>query len=46
VRFADTHIRAVVLGPFDPPPDEAQVDAFIDTLHQRMTAALDEMRQS
>ncbi|HEX5180186.1 MAG TPA: 1-acyl-sn-glycerol-3-phosphate acyltransferase [Gemmatimonadaceae bacterium] len=46
VRFADTHIRAVVLGPFDPPTDEAQVDEFIDMLHQRMTAALDEMRQS
>lgn len=46
VRFADTHIRAVVLGPFDPPSDDAHVDAFIDMLHQRMTAALDAIRQS
>jgi len=46
VRFADTHIRVVVLGPFDPPSDDAQVDAFIDMLHQRMTAALDAIRRS
>jgi len=46
VRFADTHIRVVVLGPFDPPSDDAHVDAFIDMLHQRMTAALDQLRRS
>jgi len=46
VRFADTHICVVVLGPFDPPSDDAQVDALIDMLHQRMTAALDAIRRS
>ena len=46
VRFADTHIRVVVLGPFDPPSDDAQVDGFIDMPHQRMTAALDHLRRS
>lgn len=45
-RFADTHIRVVVLGPFPPPSDDAHVDAFIDMLHQHMTAELDAMRQS
>lgn len=44
-RFADTHIRAVVLGPF-PPPDEGTVEPFIDMLQERMTAALEELRSS
>ncbi|MGH7650058.1 MAG: lysophospholipid acyltransferase family protein [Gemmatimonadaceae bacterium] len=43
-RFAGTHIRVVVLGPFPPPSDDAQVDEFIDMLHQHMTAELNAIR--
>jgi 1-acyl-sn-glycerol-3-phosphate acyltransferase len=52
--FAGSHVRVTVLGPFDPPPptpestddaaDGAAVDAFIDQLHGRMTAALARLR--
>ncbi|HEU4641386.1 MAG TPA: lysophospholipid acyltransferase family protein [Gemmatimonadaceae bacterium] len=44
VRFAGTTVQIRVLGPFAPPADEASVDTFIDTLHERMTATLAEMR--
>ncbi len=44
-RFAGTRVRAVVLGPFPPPAGgDAAIDAFIDLLHARMTAALAELR--
>ena len=33
-----------VLGPFDPPADEAALDAFIQELRERMVAALHEIR--
>jgi 1-acyl-sn-glycerol-3-phosphate acyltransferase len=45
VRFADTDVRVVILGPF-PPPDEASVDDFIDVLHERMVTALEQLRSS
>ncbi|MEJ7812173.1 MAG: lysophospholipid acyltransferase family protein [Gemmatimonadaceae bacterium] len=44
-RFADTSVHAVVLGPFAP-PEAAQLDAFIDELHDRMVAALAELRNT
>jgi 1-acyl-sn-glycerol-3-phosphate acyltransferase len=43
LRFADTDVRAVVLGPFEPPDDSA-IDEFIDTMHERMTATLEQLR--
>ena len=46
-RFAGTRVRVTVLGPFPPPErTDAAVDAFIDQLHARMTAALAELRAS
>jgi 1-acyl-sn-glycerol-3-phosphate acyltransferase len=44
--FAGAHVHAVILGPFAAPEDRAaaSVDAFIDTLHERMARALDELR--
>lgn len=45
LNVADTDVRAVILGPF-PPPDESSVDDFIDSLHTRMTAALEQLRSS
>lgn len=42
-RFAGSRIRVTIAGPFLP-PDDASVDAFIDMLHERMTAALDDLR--
>jgi 1-acyl-sn-glycerol-3-phosphate acyltransferase len=43
LRFADSSAEVVVLGPFDP-PEESEIDAFIDSLRERMVAALREMR--
>lgn len=43
LRFAGTTARATIIGPFDPPPDEA-LDAFIDMLRQRMIEALEQLR--
>jgi 1-acyl-sn-glycerol-3-phosphate acyltransferase len=50
-RFAGSDVRVTVLGPFAPPeapdgatPDDAALDAFIETLHARMTAALAGLR--
>ena len=47
-RFAGSDVRVTVLGPFHPPlpdgEDAAALDAFIDTLHARMTAALARLR--
>jgi 1-acyl-sn-glycerol-3-phosphate acyltransferase len=45
LRFADTTVRAVILGPFSP-PDEASIDDFIDTMHARMSAALEQLRST
>jgi 1-acyl-sn-glycerol-3-phosphate acyltransferase len=43
VSFADTNVRVVILGPF-PPPDTDSIDPFIDSLHQRMTTTLEQLR--
>ncbi len=45
-RFAHSDVRVTVLGPFAPPEstDDAEVDAFIDQLHGRMTDALARLR--
>jgi 1-acyl-sn-glycerol-3-phosphate acyltransferase len=43
VNFAGMNVRATVFGPF-PPPDRESIDSFIDTLHERMTAALAQLR--
>jgi 1-acyl-sn-glycerol-3-phosphate acyltransferase len=41
--IAGTRVRGVVLGPFDP-PEPADIDAFIGSLHARMTEALAAIR--
>ena len=41
--FAHSELRLAVHGPLAPPDDES-VDAFIDALHERMAAALAELR--
>ncbi len=43
LRFADSSAEVVVLGPFDPPP-EGEIEAFIDSLRERMVVALRDMR--
>lgn len=43
-HFAGTRVRVTVLGPFAPPTDKVAIDAFIEMLHARMTAALAELR--
>jgi 1-acyl-sn-glycerol-3-phosphate acyltransferase len=43
LHFAHTDVRAEILGPFQP-PDDASIDDFIDLLHTRMTAALEQLR--
>jgi 1-acyl-sn-glycerol-3-phosphate acyltransferase len=41
--FANSNVDVVIRGPF-PPPAKESIDAFIDDLHERMTATLAEMR--
>jgi 1-acyl-sn-glycerol-3-phosphate acyltransferase len=43
LHIADTAVRVVILGPFAPPAD-ADVDAFIESLRDRMAATLDHLR--
>lgn len=43
-HFAGTRVAVTVLGPFAPPAHDAAIDAFLDMLHARMTAALAELR--
>lgn len=43
-RVAGTDIRVRVIGPFDPPQQEADIPEFIQTIRERMTAALEDMR--
>jgi 1-acyl-sn-glycerol-3-phosphate acyltransferase len=40
---AGSNVTVTILGPFEPPTDES-VDAFIETMHQRMSEALAAMR--
>ncbi|MGH7721003.1 MAG: lysophospholipid acyltransferase family protein [Gemmatimonadaceae bacterium] len=44
LRFVGTSIDVIILGPFTPPSNAAELDAFIDTLHRHMEAALVEIR--
>lgn len=44
LRFAGTSIHVIIVGPFVPPQQPSELDAFIDTLHERMEAALTEIR--
>jgi 1-acyl-sn-glycerol-3-phosphate acyltransferase len=46
LRFADTRIDGVVLGPFAVPDDTRALDAFIDELRDRMAAALHALRRA
>lgn len=49
VRFAGTRVSVTIVGPIPAPPasaDDARLDAFIDSLHDRMVATLDAMRQT
>jgi 1-acyl-sn-glycerol-3-phosphate acyltransferase len=41
--FANSNVNVVIRGPF-PPPDKANLDAFIDELQARMIATLAEIR--
>ncbi len=43
LRFADSSAEVVVLGPFEAPAG-AEIDAFIESLRERMVTALREMR--
>lgn len=45
LHFADTNVRAEILGPFQPPDDES-VDEFIESLRTRMIATLEQLRSS
>ncbi|HKC12983.1 MAG TPA: lysophospholipid acyltransferase family protein [Vicinamibacteria bacterium] len=43
LRFADSSAEVVVLGPFEPPA-AAEIEAFIESLRERMVTTLREMR--
>jgi 1-acyl-sn-glycerol-3-phosphate acyltransferase len=43
LRFAGTNARATIVGPFDP-PDDADIDGFIEMLRNRMIDTLAELR--
>jgi 1-acyl-sn-glycerol-3-phosphate acyltransferase len=43
LRFAGSVAQVVVLGPFDPPPEDA-IDAFIEFLREQMVMALRDLR--
>lgn len=43
-RMAGARVNVRVLGPFAPPADEADLDAFIQELRERMVATLAEIR--
>jgi 1-acyl-sn-glycerol-3-phosphate acyltransferase len=43
LRFADSSAEVVVLGPFEPPAG-AEIEAFIESLRERMVTALREIR--
>ena len=45
VRVAGSRIRVRVIGPFEPPREEADIPAFITFLRDRMIATLDLMRR-
>ena len=37
--------RTEVLGPFDPPAEEAEVPAFVERMRERMVGHLEAMRE-
>jgi len=43
VRFANREVHVVISGPFTP-ADDADPDAFIDSLHEHMVASLEQLR--
>ena len=44
VNFANLDVQVVIFGPLAPPePDAESVDAFIDSLHERMASVLAEL---
>ena len=44
LRFAGTAIHVIIVGPFAPPRQPSELDAFLDTLHERMQSAMNEIR--
>jgi hypothetical protein len=42
--LAGTDVDVRVLGPFMPPKEESEIPRFIESLRERMIAALSEMR--
>ncbi len=44
LRFAGTRVGVIILGPFPPPDDGADLDAFVEDLRTHMIAALDRLR--
>lgn len=45
-RIHEIHGRTEILGPFDPPVDEAEVPAFVERMRETMQAKLEEMRDA
>jgi len=44
VRAAGSQIHVRIIGPFQPPAQESEVPAFLDSVRERMIATLEEMR--
>lgn len=44
VRAAGSHVRIRIIGPFQPPPVEAELPAFIEFLREQMIATLEDIR--
>jgi 1-acyl-sn-glycerol-3-phosphate acyltransferase len=42
--LAGTNVNVRVLGPFEPPQEESDIPRFIESLRERMIAAMNEMR--
>ena len=45
-RIHKIHGRTEILGPFDPPAEEAEVPAFVERMRETMLAKLEEMRDA
>ena len=45
-RAAGSHIRIRIIGPFQPPPADAELPAFIEFLREQMVATLEDIRSS
>ena len=44
--LSGTNVHVRILGPFDPPKEESEIPRFIESLRERMIAALKEMRST